>query len=109
MRGTIIVILALLVIQASTASFSKTLPPVASIGFPKSIGQNNTLSEMKFNSPITGAGGFQVMPTDVIIGNVFHSPQTIRQSIWPLALMPPFQVMFRGPTIVNGYTEARIL
>jgi hypothetical protein len=101
MRKAFFVILALLTLLASPASFSKSFQPVTPVDFPDVINQNNISSVMAFGYPMAGTGGFHLMPPGPFF-RYLSGVQNVSISSWPLALMPPFQAMFRGPTIVNG-------
>ncbi len=102
MREALFVILALLTLLASPASFSKSFQPAVPVDFPDGVKQNSIYPGMAFGYPVAGAGGFQLIPSGLINSYISRNTQNVRRSIWPLALIPPFQVMFRGPTIVNG-------
>ncbi len=100
MRGALFVALALFMVLAS---LSKPFPHIDLTDFPGGIKQNSICAGMAFGGPSAGAGGFQVMPSNLL--NIYLSGGThnVERAIWPMPLIPPFQVMFRGPTLINGY------
>jgi|SRR5271157_5405944 len=91
------VILALLTLLTFPASFSNIIQPAAQIDFPNNNMQNNTNPDIA----ITSAGGFSLMPSTPIF-NYLSKTQNVKITSHPMVLLPPFQVMFRGPIIVNG-------
>jgi|GEM_PF-2662542 len=91
------VILALLMLLASPASFLNPIRPAVQIDFPM---QNNTTPGIA----IPSTGGFNLMPSTPIF-NYLSKTQNVKIASNPMVLLPPFQVMFRGPTILNGYAR----
>jgi hypothetical protein len=75
--------------------------PAAMAGFSEGINQDNISHGMAFGCPMAGMGGFQVMPSGPIFRSIAIAENVVISS-WPLGIMPPFQAIFRGPTIVNG-------
>ncbi len=98
MGGVLFVALALPVLLASPASFSKPFQPFGMVDVPAGIIHDSICPGMSFGSPVAGTGGFQVVPSYLL-----NSPGNIARSIWPLVRLPPFQAMFRGPTVINGH------
>jgi len=101
MREALFVILALLTLLAFPASISKPNQPAGIANISKGIDQNIIAPGMSFGCPMAGTGGFQLMPSGLINSLISGCTQNVGQSIWPMALIPPFQVIFRGPTPVN--------
>jgi len=98
MRGALFVALALFMVLASPASFSKPLPAMGLIGLPDGI---KLYSGMAFGSPAAGTGGFQVMPSNLLNVYISGGTHNVGRAIYPMPLLPPFQAIFRGPTLIN--------
>jgi len=88
------VILALLMLLASSASFLDPIRPAALLDFPM---QNNTNPGVA----IPSTGGFSLMPSTPI-SSYLTKTQNVKIASNPMVLLPPFQVMFRGPIILDG-------
>jgi len=101
MRGALFVALGLVMVLASPASFSKPLPAMGLIGLPDGIKQNNMYAGMAFGSPVAGTGGFQVMPSNLLNVYISGGTHNVGRAIYPMPLLPPFQAIFRGPTLIN--------
>jgi len=79
------------------------LPPLAlqtQTGFTDIVKQNRTNPEIALGFPTKVTNGFQLMPS-VPIFRYLSRVQNVTISSWPMALSPPFQIIFTGPIKVN--------